>query len=288
LNCDPAVIRSLSAIAPTALALGAVALWSLLALLAVRLSGVPPFLLLGLALGGAGLLALPSWRSWRVAPATLLLGIYGLFGFHLLLFLALRNAPAIEANLVNYLWPLLIVLLAPWLLPGVRLTWRHVVAVTLGVIGAALLISGGRWTFSSAYWQGYAFAAGSAFVWATYSLLTRRVAPFPTAAVGFFCLLSGALALVCHVLLEPHFVPSAVQAMLIVLLALGPMGAAFFLWDAALKRGDPRTIGALSYLTPLGSTLCLLAAGVGTLTPVIGLAALLIIGGAVLGATRAE
>jgi len=279
-------MRLPSAFPATALALGAVALWSLLALLAVRLAGVPPFLLLGLSLGGAGVLALPSWRAWRVGAATLLLGIYGLFGFHLLLFMALRRAPAVEANLVNYLWPLLIVVLAPWILPGIRLTWRHVIAVALGLVGAALLITGGRWTLSSDYWEGYSLAAGSAFVWATYSLLTRRVGNFPTATVGLFCLVSGLLALLCHAMLEPRFVPTAGQGLLIALLAIGPMGAAFFLWDAALKRGDPRSIGALAYLTPLGSTLCLLAAGVGTLTPVIGAAALLIIGGAVLGATR--
>ena len=255
-------------------------------MLAVRLAGVPPFLLLGLALSGAGLLALPSWRKWRVAASTLLLGVYGLFGFHLLLFLALRRAPAVEANLVNYLWPLLIVVLAPWLLPGIRLTLRHVAAVLLGLLGAALLITGGRWTFSGEYWQGYALAAGSAFIWATYSLLTRRVANFSTAAVGLFCLVSGALALVCHAVAEPRFAPSPAQISLIALLAIGPMGAAFFLWDAALKRGDPRTIGALAYLTPLGSTVCLLVAGVGTLTPVVGAATLLIIGGAVLGAAR--
>jgi drug/metabolite transporter (DMT)-like permease len=281
------VIRTHPAVIPaTALALGAVVLWSLLALLAVRLADVPPFLLLGLALGGAGVLGLPTWRQWRVAPATLLLGIYGLFGFHLLLFLALRRAPAVEANLVNYLWPLLIVVLAPLLLRGIRLTWRHIAAVSLGLIGAALLITGGRWTFSSDHWEGYALAAGSAFIWATYSLLTRRVAHFPTAAVGLFCLLSGLLALACHALLEPRFVPSLTQGLLIALLAIGPMGAAFFLWDAALKRGDPRTIGTLSYLTPLGSTCCLLIAGVGTPTPIIGVAALLIVGGALLGSAR--
>jgi drug/metabolite transporter (DMT)-like permease len=190
----------------------------------------------------------------------------------------------VEANLVNYLWPLLIVALAPVVVPGVRLGLRHVAAVSLGLVGAALLITGGRWSLTVEFWTGYLLAAGSAFVWATYSLLTRRVAPFPTAAVGLFCLLSGALAFGCHLVLEPAYVPSLVQAAWIALLAIGPMGAAFFLWDAALKRGDPRTIGALAYLTPLGSTLWLVATGSGSLTPVSAVAALLIVGGAAVGA----
>ncbi len=273
---------------PTLLALGAIALWSPLAALAVGLSALPPFLLLGLALTGAGLLAAPTWRRWRVPPATLLLGVYGLFAYHLLLFLALRHAPAVEANLINYLWPLLIVLLAPLLLPGMRLAPRHVAAAGLGCLGAALVITGGRWNAAIDDWRGYLLAAGAAVIWSTYSLLTRRVAPFPTAAVGLFCLVSGLLSLAVHLLTEPRYVPSATQWLLLVLLAGGPMGAAFFLWDAAMKRGDARVTGALAYLTPLGSTLALVASGQGTLSTVTALAAALIIGGAVLGTCKSR
>lgn len=270
----------------TLFALGAVILWSLLAALAVGLRSVPPFLLLGLSLSGAGLIAAPTWRRWRVPPATLALGVYGLFGFHLLLFLALRRAPAVEANLINYLWPLLIVLLAPLLVRGLRLGARHVIAAMLGFAGAALVITGGRWTLSIVYWDGYLLALGSAFVWSTYSLLTRRVDPFPTAAVGLFCLVSGLLALGAHAALESPYVPSAREWLLIALLALGPMGTAFFLWDAALKRGDARAIGALSFLTPLASTLLLIATGLGRFSWTIAVAAALIVGGAVLGSRR--
>ncbi|MFN7572631.1 MAG: DMT family transporter [Betaproteobacteria bacterium] len=267
----------------TLLALGAIGLWSLLAALAVGLRDVPPFLLLGLSLTGAGLLAAPTWRQWRVPLATLLLGLYGLFGYHLLLFLALRNAPAVEANLINYLWPLLIVVLSPLFVRGLRLTLRHLAAALLGMAGAALVITGGRWTLDSEHWPGYLLAAGAALAWATYSLGTRRVPPFPTAAVGLFCLVSGLLALASHALLEPRYAPSATQWGLIALLALGPMGAAFFLWDAALKRGDARTIGALSYLTPLLSTAMLVASGQSDFTSIAATAALLIVLGAVLG-----
>ena len=49
----------------------------------------------------------------RVSWPLLALGVYGLFGFHFLLFISLRLAPPVEANLVNYLWPLGIVVMAP-------------------------------------------------------------------------------------------------------------------------------------------------------------------------------
>jgi drug/metabolite transporter (DMT)-like permease len=266
----------------TLYALGAISLWATLASFGVALAHVPPFLLTGLALVVGSVPSWPLARQWRVPAATLALGVYGLFGFHFLLFVALRNAPPLEANLVNYLWPLLIVVLAPVFLPGLALRPVHIGAALVGFVGAALAIVGGREVAGGLAW-GYVAAAGSAFVWASYSLLTRRVAHFPTAAVGLFGLVSGLLALACHAALEPATALSGHDMLLIALTGLGPLGAAFFLWDAALKRGDPRRIGILSYLTPLASTVLLAWTSARPLTPWLAGAALLIVGAAITG-----
>jgi len=266
---------------PTLCALGAIALWASLATLGVALSHVSPFLLTGLGLLVGSVPAWPLWRQWRVPTSTLALGIYGLFGFHFLLFLALRHAPAVEANLINYLWPLLIVVLAPWWLPDMRLRRGHVLAAALGFVGAGLAIAGDG-TLASTFHVGYLAAFGSAVVWATYSLSTRRVATFPTAAVGLFGLVSGLLSLLCHVWLEPPAALSISDAGLILVMGLGPLGTAFFLWDYAMKHGDPRRIGVLSYLTPLGSTIMLLVVTGRPMTFGLMLATGLIVGAALL------
>ena len=266
----------------TLCALGAIALWSTLASLGVSLAHVPPFLLAGLALLIGSVPAWPLARQWRVEPATLMLGVYGLFGYHFLLFIALRHAPPVEANLVNYLWPLFIVVLAPLFLRGVKLRAVHVLAAVVGFAGAALAIIGGRDVSGGLAW-GYLSALGSAFVWASYSLLTRRVAHFPTAAIGLFGLVSGALSLACHALLEPAVRLSLRDLILIAAMGLGPLGAAFFLWDRAFKTGDPRRIGILSYLTPLASTLLLALVSGRPLTLWLGMAAALIVGAAAVG-----
>ncbi|MFN3496326.1 MAG: DMT family transporter, partial [Hydrogenophaga sp.] len=212
----------------------------------------------------------------------------GLFGFHFLLFIALRHAPPVQANLVNYLWPLGIVVMAPLFLPGMSLTRRHLGAALLGFAGAALAILGGTGEAGEARWAwGYIPALGSAFIWASYSLLTQRVRAFPTAAIGSFALISGLLALLCHALLEPSVSLSSRDLGLIAVLGLGPLGGAFFLWDAALKRGDARQIGVLSFLTPLLSTLTLLLMRGEKPSLAVGLAAVMIVGAAVL-ATRKQ
>ena len=187
-------------------ALGAIALWASLASLGVSLTHIPPFLLTGITLIIG---SVPAWpfvlrdpSQWRIPMRTLALGVYGLFAYHFLLFIALRYAPPVEANLVNYLWPLFIVVLAPVVLPGVALRVPHVVAALLGFCGAAIAIVGGRELSGTLAW-GYIPAAAAAFIWATYSLMTKRVTAFPTTAIGLFGLVSGALSLLCHVLLEP-------------------------------------------------------------------------------------
>jgi drug/metabolite transporter (DMT)-like permease len=219
------------------------------------------------------------------------LGVYGLFGFHFLLFIALRHAPPVQANLVNYLWPLGMVVLAPLFLPGTRLRLVHVVAALLGFAGAALAIlgasSGAAVAASQGFSWGYLPAAASAFVWASYSLLTQRVAPFPTAAIGVFGLVSGLLSLLCHAVLEPAAALAPTQWLLIAALGAGPLGGAFYLWDAALKRGDARQIGLLSFLTPLLSTLGLLWLRGEWPSASIVVAAAMIVGAAWLGSRAA-
>ena len=268
-------------------ALAAIALWGVLAALSLRLRGWPPFLLAGAALLVGSLCSIHRLRAWRVPARALALGVYGLFGFHFLLFIALRLAPPVEANLVNYLWPLLIVVLAPVILPGVTLRTRHVAAALLGFAGAALLVTGAGPGLGGegggGAMLGYAAALASALVWSTYSLATKRFAQLPTATIGLYCAVSGLVALACHVLFEPQYVPRIAELPWLLALGLGPMGAAFYLWDYALKRGDPRAIGALAYLAPLVSTLVLVAAGEGSLGPVTLVAMGLIVGGAVLG-----
>jgi len=271
------------------LALGAILLWASLAMLGLRLSHLPPFWLTGVTLLMGSVIALPLSRldfsQWRLPLRTLTLGVYGLFGFHFLLFIALRHAPPVQANLVNYLWPLGMVVLAPLLLPGMRLTLRQVLAAGIGFAGAALAITGGRAVEGGLAW-GYLPALGSAFVWASYSLLTQRVPPFSTSAIGLFALVSGTLSLFCHVWLEPAAQVRSEDWPALLLMGLGPLGAAFYLWDAALKQGNPQQIGLLSFLTPLLSTLLLLWSSGQAISLTVAGAAILIVGAAWLGRSR--
>ena len=275
------------------LTLGAIFLWASLASLVTLLSDIPPLLLTGIGLIIGAAVSIPSLRfgimPWKVPAKTLLLGVYGLFGYHLMLFLALQNAPAVEANLVNYLWPLLIVLLSPIFTKSLTLNFRYVLAAISGFAGAVIAITyNGSGLESLSIEVGYFFALVAAVIWATYSLATTKVPSFPTPAIGLFALVSGVLAIGAHFIFEPAAAISSSDWLLLVILGAGPLGGAFYLWDAALKIGDPRRIGLLAFLTPLLSTALLVVVSGDSLSWQLLLATALVVGGALLGPRTAR
>jgi drug/metabolite transporter (DMT)-like permease len=276
----------------TLIGFSAVAMWALLALLTDASGQVPPFLLsaitftIGTCVGLVARLVMPRpAASQKIPPQVWVIGIAGLFGYHFFYFTALRNAPAVEASLIAYLWPLLIVL-GSALMPGERLAWNHIVGALLGLAGTFLIVTkGAGLAFDAHYAFGYAMAAVCAVVWSSYSLLSRRFPSVPTTVVTWFCAATAALSLVCHFALEETVLPANAGQWLAVLgLGLMPVGAAFYAWDIGVKRGNIQVLGAASYAAPLLSTLVLIAAGFAEPSLRILAACLLITGGAVLAA----
>jgi drug/metabolite transporter (DMT)-like permease len=157
-----------------------------------------------------------------------------------------------------------------------------VLAALAGLTGAVLVMTNGQVMLVD-FNLGYLAALASAFIWATYSLMTQRVAAFHTAAIGSFGFVSGILSLLCHFLLETPVAISWSDAGLLTWMGLGPLGLAFYVWDAALKNGNAQQIGLLSFLTPLCSTLLLLIDRQEALTSVVAWAGVLIVGGAWFG-----
>lgn len=269
----------------------AVILWSLLALLTVGSAPVPPFLLNVLTFsvgGGVGLIWIALTGGFSqlrgVGARVYLFGALGLFGYHFLYFSALRLAPAAEAGLICYLWPLLIVVLSG-MMPGERLTLLHVVGALMSFAGTAILILADGATLPEGAVAGFALALLAAFTWAGYSILSRRLGAVPTASVAVFCLATAALSVPFHLALEETVLPQGAFGWLsVAALGLGPVGLAFYVWDIGVKRGDIQLLGVASYAAPLLSTLALVAAGFAEASARIGLAAALITAGAALAA----
>jgi drug/metabolite transporter (DMT)-like permease len=276
----------------TLIGFSAVLMWSALALFTAASGAVPPFQLSAICFLIASLIGLSvmlrqprRFRALRQPVKVWALGLFGLFGYHFLYFTALRNAPAVEAGLIAYLWPLLIVV-GSALLPGERLTWKHIVGALMGLTGTALiLLRGAEGGFGGGSLIGYGAAILCALTWSGYSLMSRQFGETPTDVVTGFCLLSAVLSLLCHLVLETTVWPgNAGQWLAILGLGLGPVGIAFYAWDYGVKNGDIQVLGVSSYTAPLFSTLILIVFGYGEASIAIAAACLLITGGAFLAA----
>ena len=247
----------------------AIVLWSSLALLTTSTDGLPPFEVLTLGFGFTAVFGFlrtalrgrSGWRQLRQPWSALSLATAALFGYHALYFIALKRAPAVEANLLNYLWPLLIVLFAA-LLPGVRVRGLQVAGTLLGLIAAVVLVTRGSGIeIQPRYVPGYLAALGAAVIWAAYSVLNRRHAQVPSEAIIAACAMVAVLGLLAHLGFEQTVMPRFSQWLVLALMGIGPVGAAFLLWDHGTKHGDIAVLGSLSYLAPLLSTLLLVLAG---------------------------
>jgi len=277
----------------TLIGFSAVLMWALLALFTAASGKVPPFQLSAMcfAIGAAiGFAATAGKRTNREKRAAIpwkayVLGIGGLFGYHFLYFTALRHAPAVEASLICYLWPMLIVT-GSALMPGEKLGWHHLVGVACGFAGTALIVTGGEgFSLKAEYAYGYAVAIAAAFTWSSYSLLSRRFSAVPTGIVAWFCLATALLSLLAHMALETTVWPqNALEWAAVAALGALPVGAAFYVWDHGVKHGDIQVLGASSYAAPLISTIILILVGDAEATWAIALACLLITGGAAIAA----
>ncbi len=276
----------------------AILLWSTLALVTTMSRSIPVFeaLAITFAIGAvtvsvgflftegpggirAGLKAWPA-RAWA-------LSILGIFLYHALYFVSFRLAPVGTVTVINYLWPLLIVILAG-VIPGgtTRLGWPQLAGGLVG-FGATVMLVGGSVTVetSGAALAGYLCAFACAFLWSFYSVLNNRIgAPGSVPMIGV-CAAVALLGAVGHVVAgEAFVVPDATTAVALAVLGAGPVGAAFVAWDHATKKGDVGLLGALSYATPPLSMILLVAAGAAPASWALALATLLVVAGAALAA----
>lgn len=265
----------------------AILLWASLALLTTRTRGIPPFELLTLSFAvafGLGMVVLSlggrlselrqPWAPWLSAFAAI-------YFYHALYFFALKWAPPAQASLVNYLWPLFIVLLSSIHHANTPRLWIPcVIGGAFGFIGTGLTLAGSLSGLHSSYWPGYLAAFACACVWSSYSVFNRRFHETPSGMLVGVC---GAVAvggLLLSTLTEHWAAPNVGQWIAIVALGAGPTGLAFFAWDHATKHGHLTYLGLLSYLAPLMSTALLILAHEAEPTPFLLIAAALITGGA--------
>jgi drug/metabolite transporter (DMT)-like permease len=183
-------------------------------------------------------------------------------GGDLAFLLATHRLPAAQANVLSYLWPVMIGLLGA-AVGLVRLGVRQLLGPVLGFVGAVILLWDGHIVPSV---SGCVLALTSGGLWAAYCVFRlawkEPVGNLLARGCGLATLFCG----VAHFAVEPTVVPGGVTLAATVIAGVLPMGVGYYLWDLGFKRGDSQRLAIMAYATPLCSSLLLASWGAAVLT----------------------
>ncbi|MFH1158578.1 MAG: EamA family transporter, partial [Pseudomonadota bacterium] len=259
----------------------ALMLWSSSAILTAYCKGIPVFLLAAISAAVGFSIFLIKWRlggekiaeHFRIKKSIIALAAIGIGGSRLLYLAAFKYAPAVEANLINYLWPALIVLFSCFL-PGEKVKWYHFAGGLTGFAGLVVLL-GKKDGFLTGLTVGHLFALLGAIEWAAFSVVSRLAKGYSSEAIPVSFLLTGVLFMVLHFATGETGSITAGQWPYVFSLGVSA-GLGYFLWDVGMKHGDIQVLAASSYLVPLASTALLIVFGKGEPSLNVAIATILI------------
>ena len=190
-----------------------------------------------------------SFTLFIPAPKALLLGVWGIFIYHYVYYMALSRAPLAEGAILATTWSFWIVVFSSVILFK-KLKISIMITALVGMVGAGLVIASGKdLSFDSDYMLGYLLALACGLIWSSFSVALGhvRITKEPMTA---FTIVAAILSTLLYILTMPHEMPSAKALSAAIYLGCIPLGLSFFLWNRAVTKGNMVIIGFLSYLTP--------------------------------------
>tara|TARA_R110002110_G_scaffold124505_2_gene301861 strand:+ start:11797 stop:12630 length:834 start_codon:yes stop_codon:yes gene_type:complete len=243
-------------------------MWGFNASLYTSLSSLPRFevisciLFISFSLSAIRLSIHNTWyKIFNVPFHIWLAGIGGFYLANVCFVLALEYAPPENVELISYLWPILIIFLAPFILKS-QFKASHVFGSMLSFLGIFLLLSNTESIYAQCqYWKGYLLTIGYLFFWTAYIISSIKYPKAPNELVGVFCGVGCVISFIFHMFGEEYVPPNQKQIMTMVLLGLTAQGLAYLFWDYSLKNGHYYLLCILSNFTPLLSIYILIQFG---------------------------
>ena len=271
----------------THLGLLAVSIWSVFGVFFLFVRDLPTFEILALVffIGYIAFTIMQLVRGediasyWKQPLSYYIFWLAGAGLYTVLIYISFQTAPVFEANILNYLWPILLVLFSA-LIYKEELPIHRILGMLCGFGGAFLIMvpAEGEAMFAN-FSYGHALAIIAAIIWALYSALTRNK-NYPQ---GFQAPMFLLLAIICaaiHFGFEKTVMPNLTQWFFLFL--LGALRISYALWDYGMKKGNVVLLASVSYFLPFFSSTFLIAAGEKPTHPLIASGAALICFGCVM------
>lgn len=177
------------------------------------------------------------------------MGFIGVFLYRFFLQAAYLKMPAQEAFIINYTWPIMVVLFSVLLLKE-KLTFVKILALLVSFLGVIIVVTKGDFSVVHFSPAGTILALAAAMASGLYSTLGKKQIYEKFTSMTFFYLFSFVFSAIS--LLSFSFLPSLSLAQLGGLLWLGifPSGLGFVFWLLALKYGDTAKVSNFIFITP--------------------------------------
>ena len=262
----------------------AIFLWSFTSALIVFTGEVPGFLLSSVTFF-LGFVTLTLYQLvskkdiisfWRQPVGNYFFVGSGVVVYTVLLYMSFKIIPALEANSLNYLWPILLVALSSFLYKK-KVSLNILFGILMGALGTFLLFfSDSKDSFFSDFQLGHLTAIIAALIWTIYSVLAAKK-EYPQGVMAPVFFFSAIICFFLHKIFEQPIWPEGWEWMAVIALGIGRISYPF--WDYGMKKGDAVLLASCAYLIPLFSTIFLILIGTKPNSIFIGLGAFLIVSG---------
>jgi len=210
--------------------------------------------------------------------SAIVLGFLGTYLYYILLYFGYANAQGLEVLVLQYSWPIFIVLLSVFIL-NEKFTPRRGLAVLLGFVGVALVLTKGNIT--EIHLDNYfvdMLVIGAALSFGLFSVLSKKVNLEPYTMITIFFLTASIASLVSMLWLSDFSLPTKDSIVPVLVNGLFVNGFSYIFWIKALKETEASFVAPFVFLTPVLSALYLIVFFQEPLLPVysIGLLAVII------------
>lgn len=191
-------------------------------------------------------------RDWKAKDYMTVcgLGFLGLFLYSALYYYGISVLPAQDACIINYLWPLMIVIFSIFVLKE-KMNYRKAVAVFVSFIGVVLVATKGNFTkMDMTNLKGIISCVGAAVCYGIFSVYNKKKAYEQNVSMMFFFGVSAVFAGICSLLTEERIPIASKQFLGILWIGVFVNAIGYLCWCLALNKGETAQISNLAYITP--------------------------------------
>ena len=187
------------------------------------------------------------------------LGLLGTYIYYLFLYLGYAQATGMEVLVVQYSWPILMVIFSIFILRE-RLTYRKTIAIVLGFIGVITVLTKGKLQdIDIGNFTVIVLVALGAACFALFSVLSKNVKFEPLGVTSIYFLSACIASLLSMLHFSEFAIPSTAEIAPVILNGVFVNGISYVFWINALKSTEVSYLAPFVFITPIVSAIYLIA-----------------------------